>query len=178
MVLFKELPADVRTYINEKNPWRTENWNPVRPVAPLEHLNRAKPVVVLVPRPSTRELVIARRDADKEARKRKQRACDILSMLGLGHCLELRFREWRRNVRRSRTFMFGHERMRWIYGRFTTDGRTMSRALLGWVYNIRRLKRHARLLFQAIARWQSTMKVRVRLGKEWHPNATRLGLHH
>jgi hypothetical protein len=154
MVVFKSLPAEVRTYINEECPWRFEASLQQRPSAPPPHRRRQRPGDD-APSGPTFEQLAAQRAAEARARKlAKQRAKEILSLLGVGQMTAYAFATWHRNVRRTRTFLYRRERMRWIYARFNLRGRDMSAALLGWLASVHARQRQRMRVHGALRRWR------------------------
>ena len=103
--------------------------------------------------PTEEELEEARRAEERRQKLlHSDRLKTLMSMIS-GNTMGYYFMEWRRNVRRRRTFKYRRARLRWIYARLFERGRWLSRAFLGWWSNASYIMKRRQILIGGVMRW-------------------------
>ena len=103
--------------------------------------------------PTEEELEEARRAEERRQKLLHSDRLKTLMSLISGNTKGYYFMEWRRNVRRRRTFKFRRARLRWIYARLFERGRWLSRAFLGWWSNANYIMKRRQILIGGVMRW-------------------------
>ena len=167
---FKSVPSEVRAHIMQDCTWRSTEWFAhARPIAPPEHADRIRSAAWVVPHGPTEEEIEAARRAEVRREKLLQsdRLKKLIAMIG-GNTLCTMFLDWRRNVKRARTYKFGKARMTWIYARFTAHGRFLSRAYLGWWSHATYQTKMRNLIIAGCNRWRDPEACKaLNRWKEW-----------